>query len=62
MTDLVVVSGDHAFVELAEVARVHVLAQPGKLSRRLRLAATSVTLLPDHRVAAAQALTERAGA
>ncbi len=46
ITDLLVVSGDHAFVELAPWARLHVIAHAGHLSRRLRLAATTVTYLP----------------
>lgn len=45
VTDLVVASGDHAFVELASQARLHVVAHASHLSRRLRLAATTVTYL-----------------
>lgn len=52
VTDLVVVSGDHAFVALAAHARLHVITRPGQLSNALRLAATTVTYLP-----ALQALT-----
>ena len=44
-SDLWVVSGDRAFVELAEVARLHVVSLPHKLSFRLRRCAQSVTLL-----------------
>lgn len=44
--DLVIVSGDHAFAALASVARLHVIARRGCLSRRLRLAATTITHLP----------------
>ena len=47
VTDLVVVSGDHAFAALASVARLHVIAYPEKLSAALRLAAYSITALPD---------------
>jgi len=47
VTDLVIVSGDHAFVALAPVARLHVIARRGSLSRQLRLAATTITYLPD---------------
>lgn len=46
VTDLVVVSGDHAFVELASRARLHVISHANHLSRQLRLAATTVTYLP----------------
>jgi hypothetical protein len=46
VTDLVVASGDHAFAALASKARVHVLAHRNHLSKRLRLAATSVAFLP----------------
>ncbi len=46
VTDLLVVSGDHAFVELAGSARLHVVAHADHLGRRLRLAATTVTCLP----------------
>lgn len=45
VTDLIVVSGDHAFAELASQARLHVVSHAAKLSRTLRLAAFSVTLL-----------------
>lgn len=47
VTDLVVVSGDHAFAELAGQARLHVCAYRSSLSKRLRLAATSVSYLDD---------------
>lgn len=46
VTDLVVVSGDHIFSELAAVARLHVIAHEDHLSKALRLAATTVTYLP----------------
>lgn len=45
-TDLVVVSGDGFFADLATVARLHVIAPRGSLSRRLRLAAATVNFLP----------------
>jgi hypothetical protein len=45
-TDLVVVSGDGFFADLASVARLHVMAPRFSLSQRLRLAATTVTYLP----------------
>jgi hypothetical protein len=44
---LLVVSGDHAFAELAGVVPLHVCSYRDSLSRRLRLAATSVTYLDD---------------
>lgn len=47
VTDLVIVSGDHAFATLAPVARLHVIARRGSLSRQLRLAATTITYLPE---------------
>lgn len=47
VTDLVVVSGDHAFATLAQMARLHVIAHPGQLSAALRLAATTITHLPS---------------
>ena len=47
VTDLVLVSGDHAFAALASVARLHVIARRGSLSRQLRLAATTITYLPE---------------
>lgn len=47
VTDLWVASGDHAFTELAGWTRVHVIAHPNHLSRKLRLAATTVTYLPS---------------
>ncbi len=46
VTDLVVVSGDHVFAELAGVARLHVIAHGDHLSKALRLAATTVIYLP----------------
>lgn len=46
VSDLVVFSGDHAFASLACVARLHVFAYGACLSRRLQLAATSITYLP----------------
>jgi hypothetical protein len=47
VTDLLVVSGDHAFADLAGHARLHVCAYRSSLSKRLQLAATSVTYLDD---------------
>lgn len=47
VTDLIVVSGDHAFAALASRARLHVLAYRGCLSRELAEAASSVTCLDD---------------
>lgn len=47
VTDLIVVSGDHTFAELAGSARLHVLAYRSCLSRELKLAATTVTYLDD---------------
>lgn len=47
VTDIVVVSGDHGFVPLAAHARLHVLCHFDHLSKALRLAATTVTYLPD---------------
>jgi hypothetical protein len=47
VTDIVVVSGDRAFVALADAARLHVFAHRHRLSRALRLAATTVTHFPD---------------
>jgi hypothetical protein len=47
VTDLVVVSGDHAFAALAPRARLHVLSYRSSLSRELELAATTVTHLDD---------------
>jgi hypothetical protein len=46
VTDLVVVSGDHAFARLAPAARLHVITHPAQLSTALRLAAITVTHLP----------------
>ncbi|MCU0277769.1 MAG: hypothetical protein MUF33_01960 [Candidatus Nanopelagicales bacterium] len=46
VTDIVVVSGDHIFTELAGAARLHVIAHADHLSKALRLAATTVTYLP----------------
>ena len=45
VTDLWVASGDHAFAELAEGVRLHVVCHRSSLSKRLRLAATTVTYL-----------------
>lgn len=47
VTDLVVASGDHAFTDLALHVRLHVLAYRGGLSKRLRMAATTVNYLDD---------------
>lgn len=47
ITDIVVVSGDHHFVSLATEARLHVISHASHLSTALRLAATTVTYLPD---------------
>lgn len=47
VTDLVVISGDRFFAQLARDARLHVITARGCLSRELRLAATSVTYLPQ---------------
>ena len=49
--ELVIMSGDHAFANLASLASkhgvpVHVVGQRGNLSRRLQAAATRVTHLP----------------
>lgn len=52
VTDLVVVSGDGFFADLASIVRLHVVAPRGSLNRRLKLAATSVTYLPDPATAA----------
>lgn len=46
VTDIVLVSGDHIFTELAGAARLHVIAHADHLSKALRLAATTVTYLP----------------
>lgn len=46
VTDLVVVSGDHIFTELAAIARLHVIAHEDHLSKALRLAAATVAYLP----------------
>jgi hypothetical protein len=56
VSDLVVVSGDHAFAELASVARLHVISHPSKLSAVLRRAASTVTYLPSPINPAAAAL------
>lgn len=45
VSDLVVASGDHAFVPLAAFARLHVVSHADHLSRELRMAATTVTYL-----------------
>lgn len=50
-TDIVVVSGDHAFVPLAAHARLHVICHADHLSKALRFAATTVTCLPEFRPA-----------
>lgn len=55
VTDLVVVGGDHAYVPLARHARLHVISHADHLSNSLRLAATSVALLPDARMVAQRA-------
>ena len=47
VTDLVIVGGDHAFAPLAAHARLHVVTHADHLARTLRLAATTVTYLPD---------------
>jgi hypothetical protein len=47
VTDLIVVSGDHAFAALAARARLHVLSYRRCLSRELQAAATTVTHLDD---------------
>ena len=44
-TDLIVASGDHAFAELADLARLHVVSLPGQLSFRLRRRAHSVIFI-----------------
>lgn len=49
ITDIIVVSGDHAFVPLAAHARLHVISHADHLSKALHLAATTVTHLPDFR-------------
>ena len=45
VTDLVIVSGDGIFAQLSGHCRLHVFARRGRLSRSLRMAATSVTFL-----------------
>lgn len=45
VTDLVILSGDHVFAELAAHARIHVVSHRDRLSRLLASAATSVTYL-----------------
>lgn len=45
VTDLVVASGDHAFAELADGVRLHVISHGDHLSRRLAAVAATVTLL-----------------
>src|SRR4051812_27025603 len=52
VTDIVVVSGDHAFVPLAAHARLHVICHADHLSKALRLASTTVTYLPEVRTTA----------
>lgn len=44
---LLIGSGDHIFAGLADGAELHVMSFRDQLSRRLRLASTSVTLLDD---------------
>lgn len=44
-TDLVVVSGDHIFAELAHCVRLHVVSHRDRLSRALASAATSISYL-----------------
>lgn len=53
VTDLVVASGDHAFADIARRARLHVCSYRSSLSRRLQMAATTVTYLDDLLVPAA---------
>lgn len=48
-TDIVVVSGDHAFIPLAAHANLHVISHADHLSKALRFAATTVKYLPDLR-------------
>lgn len=45
--DLVIVSGDHIFAELAGQARLHVVSHPDRLSHVLRSVATSVSYLGE---------------
>ncbi|MBE7326033.1 hypothetical protein IEQ44_15390 [Nocardioides sp. Y6] len=59
VTDLVIVSGDHAFTELASIARLHVVSHSHHLSRRLQLAASTLTLIPARRPATATAAAFR---
>lgn len=47
VTRFVVVSGDFVFADLARRAELHVVSHRESLSRRLRLAATTVTYLDD---------------
>lgn len=50
VSDIVVVSGDgKAFVPLAAHARLHVISHADHLSKALRVAATTVTFLPEFR-------------
>jgi hypothetical protein len=44
-TDLVIVSGDHIFAELAQHARLHVVSHSDRLSHALAASATSVSYL-----------------
>ena len=44
-TDLVIVSGDHIFAELANHSRLHVVTHADRLSRSLEAVATSVSFL-----------------
>lgn len=45
VTDLVVASGDHAFTDLADDVRLHVISHSNHLSRQLAARATTVTCL-----------------
>lgn len=47
VTDLIVASGDHAFVPLAAFARLHIISHADHLSRKLQMAATTVTYLSN---------------
>ncbi|SFH43420.1 hypothetical protein SAMN05216274_10586 [Cryobacterium levicorallinum] len=48
-TDIVVASGDHSFIPLAAHVNLHVISHATHLSKSLRLAATTVTHLPNVR-------------
>lgn len=56
VTDIVIASGDHAFVQLAAHARLHIISHADHLSKALRLAATTVTYLPTFHPAALVAM------